>query len=108
MSEETHAAKDPSKSYKLASVSIAVIIVAYIVALCLGYPQKATQYIQEANGGHAEATVETPAVEEAVPTVEEAVPTVEEAAPAVEEAAPAVEEAAPAVEEAAPAVEEAA
>ncbi|MBQ9454678.1 MAG: sodium:proton antiporter [Thermoguttaceae bacterium] len=108
MSEETHAAKDPSKSYKLASVSIAVIIVAYIVALCLGYPQKATQYIQEANGGHAEATVETPAVEEAVPTVEEAAPAVEEAVPAVEEAVPTVEEAAPAVEEAAPAVEEAA
>ena len=108
MSEETHAAKDPSKSYKLASVSIAVIIVAYIVALCLGYPQKATQYIQEANGGHAEATVETPAVEEAVPTVEEAAPAAEEAAPAVEEAVPTVEEAAPAVEEAAPAVEEAA
>ena len=110
MSEETHAAKDPSKSYKLASVSIAVIIVAYIIALCLGFPQKGTQYIQEANGGHEEAVVETPATaaEEAAPAVEEAAPVAEEAAPVAEEAAPVAEETAPAAEEAAPAVEEAA
>ncbi|MCR5164193.1 MAG: hypothetical protein K6C40_09270, partial [Thermoguttaceae bacterium] len=74
MSEETHAAKDPSKSYKLASISIAVIIVAYIIALCFGFPQKGTQYIQEANGGHEEAAVEAPA-----PTTEEATPVAEEA-----------------------------
>ena len=111
MSEHAHAG-DPSKSYRLAALSIAVIIAAYIVALVLGWPQKATDLTLEASGSHAEpaAVVEeaAPAVEEAAPAVEEAAPAVEEAAPAVEEAAPAVEEAAPAVEEAAPAVEEAA
>ena len=100
MSENAHAAGDPSKSYKLAAVAIAVIMVAYVIALCLGWPQKATQFILEAENGHHEAAVEETTAETlSAPVLTEEAAPAEDAAPA---AAPVLEEAAPA-EDAAPA-----
>ncbi len=94
MSEHAHAG-DPSKSYRLAAVSIAVIIVAYVIALVLGWPQNATKMTLEASS-HAETAVEAEAapVEAPAPAAEAA--PVEAPAPAAE-AAP-VEAPAPAAE----------
>ncbi len=89
MSEHAHEAGDPSRSYRLAATAIAVVIVAYIIALFFGLPQQATKNTLEASGGHVEAVVEEAAATEVVPAVEVA-PVAEEVAPAEASAVEAV------------------